>query len=223
MDFIKRRLGVLAGLMLLLSVLAPAQVSAAMVNNGVMAGTGTWGLDIENGTKGVIVSGNYTETVYNHGLIVGGNFNNIVDEGDGRYGLRMELADLNAEAVTSEETYTYGDVEYWVMPYGEAYSFKLTGAEGYDLPGSVEIMRGESLLVQGTDYTYDKATGIVEISAEAVDHPLTVEATGIDADAVARIGQTSYLTLNDAFEAASGMEEFNGAPAARSWSGQNLS
>ena len=48
--------------------------SNAMVNDGELNGTGTWGLDIEN--KGLISAGNYTKNVYNSatGRITGGNF-----------------------------------------------------------------------------------------------------------------------------------------------------
>ena len=48
--------------------------SNAMVNNGTMAGTGTWEIDIEN--NGLISAGNYTRKVYNSttGRITGGNF-----------------------------------------------------------------------------------------------------------------------------------------------------
>ena len=210
---LKKSWGFLLGIAAILLTLMPMNVFAAITNNGIMNGTGTWGVDIDNTSTGVIIAGNYTATVYNHGLIVGGTFNNIVDEGDGRYGLRVELTNLDTAAITSDtsdETYTYADVEYLVMPYNTEYSFTLTAAEGYDLPGSINILRGDTALVSGTDYTYDKASGTVTIHASAVNYPLTLEAAGVDANAVARIGDTTYESLYAAFVAASGMDEFNG-------------
>lgn len=209
---LKKKWGFLLGIAAVLLALMPMNVFAALTNSGTMTGTGTWGVDIENTSTGVIIAGNYTATVYNHGLIAGGTFNNIVDEGDGRYGLRIELTNLDTAAVASEETYTYADVEYLVMPYNTEYRFKLTAAEGYDLPGSINILRGETSLVSGTDYTYDKASGIVTIHASAVNYPLTLKAAGIDANAVARIGDTTYETLYDAFTAASKINELGGKP-----------
>ena len=52
-------------------VLMPMTVFAAgMINNGIITGTGTWGIDVENTSSGVIVHGNYTKTVYNNGCLL---------------------------------------------------------------------------------------------------------------------------------------------------------
>ncbi len=211
MTRLKKVRRVLLGIAAILLMLTPMNVFAAMTNNGTMTGTGTYGADIDNASTGVIIAGNYTATVYNHGFIAGGTFNKIVDAGDGRYGLRVELTDMDTAAITSDATYTYTGVEYLVMPYNTDYSFTLTAAEGYDLPSSINILRGDTPLVSGTDYTYDNDSGTVTIKAEAVNYPLTLEAAGVEADAAARIGNTTYESLYDAFDAASDMDEFNGA------------
>ena len=198
--------GVLAAVLAL--GLSAVNVFAAMINNGVLNGTGTWGMDIENSSTGVIVAGNYTKTVYNHGLILGGNFHQIVDEGDGRYGLSTVLTGLTAKP--SGETYSYGGKEYFVMPYGEEYVLTLDQEEGYTLPASIRILQGETELVSGSDYTYSRETGTVAISGTAVKAPLILEAAGIDVNAVARIGSETYDSLREAFSAAADMEEYGG-------------
>lgn len=70
----------------------PAE-AAGLPNKGVMSGTGTNAIDVDNQEKGVIISGNYTKTVTNAGLLAGGTFANIVDNG-GNYGLQLNLSSL---------------------------------------------------------------------------------------------------------------------------------
>ena len=59
-----------------------------------------------------------------------------------------------------------------------SFSFILTPAEGYRLPDGITIMSNQTPLAQGTDYTYDKGTGRVEILK--VTSNLTVYASAID-------------------------------------------
>ena len=97
--------------------------AAGMINNGIITGTGTWGIDVENTSSGVIVHGNYTKTVYNNGgLILGDAFQAIIDNGSGGYGLKMNIKNLTVNAALSE----YDGEQYAIMPYNADFSFLLS-------------------------------------------------------------------------------------------------
>ncbi|MRM87143.1 hypothetical protein EAI28_02020 [Faecalicatena contorta] len=159
-------------------VLMPMTVFAAgMINNGIITGTGTWGIDVENTSSGVIVHGNYTKTVYNNGgLILGDAFQAIIDNGSGGYGLKMNIKNLTVNAALSE----YDGEQYAIMPYNADFSFLLSPDSGFMLPDSITITQGNNTLVSGTDYTYDSSTGDVTINAGAVNAPLTIAALGTE-------------------------------------------
>lgn len=168
-------------LCLCIAVMAlPMTALAGMSNNGVMAGTGTWGLDIDNNQNGIIISGNYTEIVNNNGgLIVGGNFTNpIVDNGTGRYGLKLSLTDVTVDAGVN--IYEYNSIKYGVMPYNTDFTFTLSpdSANGYLLPKTIAIIKAGAELSPETDYSYNPETGEVIISAGVINYPLELKAMG---------------------------------------------
>lgn len=162
----------------------PIAASAAMANNGIMTGDGTYGLDIDNNSTGVIIAGNYTKTVYNKGgLIAGGTFHKIVDEGTGRYGLKLSVSDLD---VTSDATeYVYKDTNgvettYLEMPYNTSISCTLSSSDPcFFLPSSVTLLKDGKALTAGQDYSYDASTGTLTIPKELANYPLTLEAAGV--------------------------------------------
>ena len=47
---------------------------------------------------------------------------------------------------------------------GETYEIVLTAEEGYKLPDTVTVKKGDFVLLEGTDYTYDKVSGILKVN-----------------------------------------------------------
>lgn len=170
----------------------PAE-AAGLPNKGVMSGTGTNAIDVDNQEKGVIISGNYTKTVTNAGLLAGGTFANIVDNG-GNYGLQLNLSSLvvsNLSYTGTEDynhnngtyadgVYTYNNISYLVMPYNTQYTFTLSATGGLHLPDSITIQQKGADLTAGTDYTYDSSSGQVSISASLINYPMTLTASATD-------------------------------------------
>ncbi len=168
-----------------------SSVCAAYTNNGIMTGGGTIDMDMINSPKGVLIDGVYTGTVNNEGLIVGGSFNNIVDQG-GFYGLVMNLTNLTASDLSYSEDkeyakgtscqdgiYTYEDITCMVMPYNTEYSFTLSSTDGNNLPSDIKISvsKSEDELIEGVDYTYDRNTGKVIINKDKVVSPMVLTAS----------------------------------------------
>ena len=175
-------------------MLLPMTALAGMGNNGTMSGSGTWAIDIDNNQNGVIVSGNYTKTVYNNGgLIVGGNFTNpIVDNGEGRYGLQLQLS--NAAVDNGPDIYEYAGIKYGVMPYNADFTFKISpdSSNGYSLPKSIIITRAGSELSPVSDYSYNTDTGAVTIKAAVINYPLVLEAAGKVVEAGLEINEENF-------------------------------
>ncbi len=67
--------------------------------------------------------------------------------------------------------------------HGVAYSSTLKADTGYDLPGSITVTvddgNGKSALTAGTDYTYNKGTGAVTITASKVTGDIEITAAGV--------------------------------------------
>lgn len=59
--------------------------------------------------------------------------------------------------------------------YHESYSTTLQ-SNGYALPEKITVTMGEKTLAQGTDYTYNRATGHVNINANVIDDNIVISA-----------------------------------------------
>lgn len=58
----------------------------------------------------------------------------------------------------------------------ESYTATINPEEGYRLPESITVTVGGKTLVEGTDYTYDKTTGLVNIDASKVTGDVVINA-----------------------------------------------
>ncbi|QNM05143.1 hypothetical protein [Qiania dongpingensis] len=147
------------------------------------------GMDVTiRSETGKIIYGKFIDnTVYSKegALILGGDFINsqIVDDGNGRYGLKMDTENLAIDQPLSEYT-IYGEStpkDYAIMRYNHDFSFKLLTdtANGYYPPASISIMKGQTELSSQSDYTYDMNTGTVTINGSCVTAPMTLKASGV--------------------------------------------
>ena len=60
--------------------------------------------------------------------------------------------------------------------FDQDYTTTIQPNEGYALPDSINVTVGEEVLVQGTDYTYNRTTGEVVIKKEKITAPIVIEA-----------------------------------------------
>ena len=67
-----------------------------------------------------------------------------------------------------------------LMPYNEDFSFTLQASEGKYLPSSIELIKNNIVLSEGTDYTYDAKSGKLIIKASAIDLPIIIKAIASD-------------------------------------------
>lgn len=58
---------------------------------------------------------------------------------------------------------------------GDPFSVTLVPVSGFALPAAITVKMGDITLVQGTDYTYDRATGVVSIGSVTGDLIITAE------------------------------------------------
>lgn len=82
-------------------------------------------------------------------------------------------------AATKTVTHNVTNAIYSGVGYrydGNNYITTLTPYQDYSLPQTIKITSGDVTLVQGTDYTYDKATGEVEIKSSAANGEIVIEA-----------------------------------------------
>ncbi|MGN0606863.1 MAG: leucine-rich repeat protein, partial [Oscillospiraceae bacterium] len=75
-------------------------------------------------------------------------------------------------------------------------TLKLTAADGYNLPSSINIYRYTTPLNAGTDYTYDSSTGDITILADSVDIPLSITASAKKVES-ATISFADYYATTD--------------------------
>jgi polyisoprenoid-binding protein YceI len=60
--------------------------------------------------------------------------------------------------------------------FDQDYTTTIKPNKGYALPDSINVTVGEEVLVEGTDYTYDRTTGEVVIKKEKITAPIVIEA-----------------------------------------------
>ena len=152
-------------------------------------GGGTFSSIVSNKEGGTVSGGMFLGDVTNRGVIEGGFFARPIIIGEGgtvsscTFPVNASLAGLSLAGTGAEQP-----VATYEKDGEESNCLTLTADTGYTLPGSVSVRLGSAdgrELVNGTDYTYNDATGVVAVKKGAVAGPLFLAASGVPAIAPA--------------------------------------
>jgi len=104
-------------------------------------------------------------------------------------------ATLNSYNVNVNVTNTTNDAPLKVN-HGDQLSFTLTPDTGYDMPSTLTITRGGVTFLEGTDYTYNRATGVVTIFSGRIIADITITGTAAPKEPTVTVNVTN--TTNNA-------------------------
>ena len=198
---------------------ALAAPKGAMVNNGTMSGTGTWGLDIEN--NGLITAGNYTQTVYNSatGEITGGNFTGKLENYGSVTGAYLDCEIVNRGTITGctfgpNARVTGGTFTLTVTVNGESKTVNHDDKIAETLGGGTWCrVNGSSFSICGADETFGlQPASYVSLSAPVASIDYEAETVTVTApSALAGLTAEDELCLCFSLDVLISWEEWNDA------------
>ena len=96
----------------------------------------------------------------------------------------------------SGNNFTAGQMSATILP-GQSFTTTVTPSADYKLPDEIEVKIGETKLVLGTDYTYDKASGVITVNASAITGDLSIRVDAILAKYSVTISATNATFTAD--------------------------